>query len=114
MTERKSADWMTQMDEKILEYLHSEGWGTPSVMTRSRGFHVSEGHLRDRCKRLEYVGFVESITSDMYDITTDGVLYLSGQLDAALRPTPTPSRVFQDRYPTPAKYPDSRVKSPYR
>ncbi len=95
---------MTQMDEKILEYLHSEGWGTPSVMARSRAFHVSEGHLRDRCKRLEYVGFVESITSSMYDITMDGILYLHGKLDASHRPTPTPSRVFGDRYPSPPKW----------
>jgi len=96
---------MMQVDEKILEYIESEGWGTPSVMARSRGFHVSEGHIRERCKMLQYVGFVESITSSMYDITTDGVLYLRGQLDASHRPTPTPAKVFRDRYPTPPKYP---------
>lgn len=85
---------MMQVDEKILEYLQREGWGTPSIMARSRGFHVSEGFVRERCEMLQYVGFVEAITSGMYDITTDGILYLCGQLDASHRPKPTSNRVF--------------------
>ena len=95
---------MVKTDEKILEYLQREGWGTPSIMACTRGFHVSEGHIRDRCQMLQYVGFVEAITSSMFDITTDGVLYLRGQLDASHRPTPTPARVFGDRYPTPPRW----------
>jgi hypothetical protein len=104
MKKRKSAYWMNQIDERILEYLNAEGWGTPSVMARSRAFSVSEGCIRERCQRLEYVGFVESITSDMYDITMDGILYLRGQIDARNRPTPTAGRVFQDRHPSPPKW----------
>jgi len=88
---------MMQVDEKILEYLESEGWGTPSVMARSRGFHVSEGFIRERCQMLRYAGFVETITSSMYDITTDGMLYLRGELDAGYRPEPTPGKVFEDQ-----------------
>ncbi|WP_277539942.1 hypothetical protein [Haloarcula laminariae] len=96
MQERKSAFWMMQVDEKILEYLNSEGWGTPSVMARSRGFHVSEGMIRERCQMLRYAGFVEAITSSMYDITTDGTLYLRGELDASNRPKPTAERVLRE------------------
>jgi len=104
MAERKPAKWMTQVDERILEYLHSEGWGAPAVMTRDRAFHVSEGYISDRCKMLQYVGFAEQITDNMYDITTDGLLYLGGQIDASNRETPTPSRVFGDRYATPPRW----------
>ena len=94
MPKRKSTSWMMQVDEKILEYLQREGWGTPSIMARSRGFHVSEGFIRERCEMLRYAGFIETITSSMYDITTDGMLYLRGELDASHRPKPTPSQVF--------------------
>ena len=95
MIERQSAYWMMQVDERILEYLQREGWGTPSIIARSRGFRVSEGHIRDRCQMLRYVGFVDTLANNMYELTTDGVLYLHGQIDARHRPEPTVDRVLR-------------------
>jgi len=95
MNERKSAYWMKQLDERILEYLDSEGWGSPSVLARSRGFTASEGHIGERCKMLHYAGFISPITSDMYELTTDGIQYLNGQIDARHRPKPTVDRVLR-------------------
>ncbi|MEA5388328.1 hypothetical protein VB779_15650 [Haloarculaceae archaeon H-GB11] len=95
MQERKSAFWMKQLDERILEHLQSESWGTPSIMAKTQGFSASEGHIRERCQMLRYVGFVDTITSDMYELTTDGILYLHGKVDARHRPKPTVDRVLR-------------------
>ncbi len=43
---------------------------------------------------LQYTGFVAPITSDMYELTTDGIQYLRGQIDARHRPKPTVERVL--------------------
>ncbi len=99
---------MTQLDERILEYIDREGWGSPSVMARSRGFSASEGHIREQCLRLYYAGLIEPIAKHSYDLTGDGIRYLNGDLDAEHYPNPRPSAVFQDRYPTPAEWPQAR------
>ncbi|EMA23120.1 hypothetical protein C442_08841 [Haloarcula amylolytica JCM 13557] len=94
MSRRKSAFWMKQLDERILEHLDREGWATPSIMAKTKGFSASEGHIRERCLMLQYTGFVAPITSDMYELTTDGIQYLRGQIDARHRPKPTVERVL--------------------
>lgn len=101
---------MVQLDEKIMEYIQNNGWASPGVLENERSISASEGQIRERCMCLHYVGFIEPIHSHMYDLTMDGILYLRGDLDARHYPEPTPSKVFQDRYPTPAKYPPARAK----
>ncbi|MDG5778942.1 hypothetical protein VB773_01385 [Haloarculaceae archaeon H-GB2-1] len=86
---------MKQLDERILEHLYSEGWASPSIMAKTTEFTASEGHIRERCQMLRYVEFVDTITSDMYELTTDGVLYLHGKVDARHRPKPTVDRVLR-------------------
>jgi hypothetical protein len=92
---RKSDYWMKQLDERILEHLDVEAWSSPSVMARESEFSASEGHIRDRCRRLQYVGFIAPIACDMWEITTDGRLYLEGKIDARYRPYPTVERVLR-------------------
>lgn len=84
---------MEQIDERILEHLRNEGWSSPAIMASERGFEASEGHIRDRCKRLQWVGFVYPIHRDTYDLTTDGRLYLEGEIDARYRPHPSIEKV---------------------
>jgi hypothetical protein len=43
MSRRKSAFWMKQLDEQVLEHLDREGRATPSIMAKTRGFEASEG-----------------------------------------------------------------------
>lgn len=95
MEERRSAYWMKQLDERILEHLESEGWATPGIMADTKGFTASEGHIRERCQMLFYIGFIVPIHSDMYELTTDGQLYLQGKIDAKHRPKPTVERVLR-------------------
>lgn len=86
---------MKQLDERILEHLDREGWATPSIMAKTKSFTASEGHIRERCLMLQYTGFIDSITNDMYELTTDGIQYLRGQIDARHKPKPTVDRVLQ-------------------
>ena len=86
---------MKQLDERILEHLDREGWATPSIMAKTKGFTASEEHIRERCLMLQYTGFVEPITGSMYELTTDGIQYLRGQIDARHRPEPTVERVLR-------------------
>ncbi|ACV47817.1 MULTISPECIES: hypothetical protein [Halomicrobium] len=94
MNERKSAHWMKQLDERILEYIDRDGMATPRMMARDRAFTASPSHIWERCQMLYYIRFVEPIYSDMYDLTTDGMLYLQGKIDADHRPKPTVERVL--------------------
>lgn len=92
---RRSAYWMEQVDERILEYLDSEGWGTPTMMAESREFSSSAGRIEERCKMLHYAGLIAPIHDEMYELTTDGQLYLQEEIDARYRPWPTVDRVLR-------------------
>jgi len=95
--ERKSAYWMKQLDERILEHLDSNGWATPTTMADEKGFVASPGHIWERCQMLHYVGFIAPMYGDMYEIALDGMLYLNGEIDAEHRPRPTVDRVLRGR-----------------
>ena len=101
---------MEQIDERIMEYARHNGWASPSLLESERGFSASEGRIRERCLRLWFVGFIEPIAGEMYDITMEGSLYLEGKVDARNYPNPKPCEVFEDRFPTPAKYPPGPVR----
>lgn len=111
MEERKSADWMEQLDERIMEFLLANGWASPQILESERGFSASEGRIRERCMCLHYAGFIEPIHRDMYDLTSEGILYLKGDIDAEHYPEPTPSKVFKDRFATPSDWPHVETQS---
>lgn len=95
---RRSAAWMEQLDERIMEYIWSEGWASPRLLARERGINASPGRIGERCQWLHYAGLIAPISGEMYDLTTDGILYLRGDLDARHCPRPAPHRVSKDRY----------------
>jgi hypothetical protein len=107
---RKSADWMIQLDERILEHLEAKGWATPEMMTCRRWFPSYEGVISDRCKRLRYAGFIDPFHGEMYEITIEGKLYLDGEIDARHQPYPKASAVFK-RWDFPPGWSPGPVKS---
>ena len=90
-----SAYWMKQLHERVLEHLESEEWATPAVMADTKGFTASERHIWERCQMLFYIGFIAPMHSDMYELTTDGQLYLKGKIDVRHQPKPTVDRVLR-------------------
>ena len=80
---RKSAEWMSQLDERIIEHLDDSGWASPSTMSRSFCFTASEARILERCEALANSGLIAPLyeRSTMYELTTLGYLYLDGDLD---------------------------------
>jgi hypothetical protein len=77
---------MTQVDDRILEYLQEEGMATPSCMARTFRFTASEGRIRARCWTLVEREMVAPFHRDLFEITRWGQAYLRGDLDAQYLP----------------------------
>lgn len=56
---------------------------------------ISRGHLSDRLRIFWYAGLVAPMYGDMYEITTDGMLYLDGDLDASHLPKPLVDKILK-------------------
>lgn len=81
---------MTHVDERILEALDEQVLSNPELLAIEIDA-ASECRIRERCEVLANAGYVEPAAGEMYELTTWGRLYLSGDVDAELiRPTPAP------------------------
>jgi len=87
MTVRKMSRWMESVDERILERLASEGDGTAFAI--SLDVDRTRFHVLHRCRVLAEAEFVEreqrGQLEERWAISTWGLLYLAGELDADLR-----------------------------
>ena len=92
---RRNAYWMKQQDDRILEYLESEGWATPRMIARQPTIDISRGHVEERLMFLWYAGFVWPFHGEMFELSTEGRLYLRGEIDARHQPTPTVDKVLR-------------------
>ncbi len=84
---RKHADWLTQADERILEFLRENGNYPPSAI-RDRLAEIgddldySTNHLGMRCRALDDHGLLENVGGGTYTVTNLGEEYLDGEFDA--------------------------------
>lgn len=88
---RRTASWMCLLDERILEHLSDEPWSSPSIMASTFNFDASEDRIDERCRMLadaELVHFSFGDT-DLVEITSWGMLYLNGEIDAESQPEST-------------------------
>jgi len=88
---RKTATWMRQVDERVLEHLNEAGESNPMLMAEHPRFEdmgASAGQLRERCECLAEAGMIATTGSGWFDITTWGQQYLEGELDAQNQPRP--------------------------
>lgn len=95
MNPRQPAEWMCNLDERIMEHLESEGWATPRHIERTFSMNASEGRARERLRMLSFAGLVGPLFEDsrMYELTGEGQRYLAGDLDAEHLPRPHPRAV---------------------
>jgi len=76
---------MQQIDERILEHLSEDSWATPATIDSDSNFEdlqVSQSHIYERCQELARRELIAPICDDMYEITSLGLAYLRGDLDA--------------------------------
>jgi hypothetical protein len=78
---RKSADWMTIADDRILEYLSDHESGTPSEMAKIDTMRFSRSYLHQRCDVLEDYGLVRHLGNGVHIITEKGEQYHDAELD---------------------------------
>lgn len=79
---RKRADWMTQLDDEILELLDSsELILSPSIIALN--IDRSREGVADRLAILTDYGLIERVERGKYQITKEGEQYLQGELDVS-------------------------------
>jgi hypothetical protein len=91
MKYRRMGRRMYPVDERVLEYLSEESWGSPSTIAsdhRIQQLDVDAGYIEQRCEQLAERKLIEPFVegSDMYGITTWGLAYLRGDLDSGHLP----------------------------
>ena len=78
---RHSGDWMTLLDDRILEYLSENEAASPTEMKKGGPLHFSRAYVGRRCRKLADEGLIREISDAVYKITDDGEAYLDGSLD---------------------------------
>ena len=78
---RHSGNWMTLVDDRILEYLHENEAASPTEMMKGGPIKYSRAYIGRRCKKLKQRGLLREISDATYVITEDGEAYLKGYLD---------------------------------
>lgn len=79
---RKRGEWMTPMDDLLLEALESSDMVlSPSII--SFNLDLSREAVNRRLQTLADYGLVEKIERGKYEITDEGKGYLSGEFDAS-------------------------------
>lgn len=79
---RKRGEWMTPMDDLLLEALESSDMVlSPSII--SFNLDLSREAVNRRLQELADHGLVEKIERGKYEITDEGRGYLSGDFDAS-------------------------------
>jgi uncharacterized membrane protein len=78
---RKDAEWMTPLDDRILEILSSSGIVLSPAVIRYN-LEYSRGEVSRRLSILSKSGLVEKEEEGYYSITSMGNEYLAGEFDA--------------------------------
>ena len=79
---RRSAEWMTIADERLLEFLSEEGPRQPKQIAQDERMRFSDQYIGQRCRTLVPYGLVQNLGNGLYTITEAGQQYLDGELDA--------------------------------
>lgn len=78
---RHSGDWMTLVDDRVLEFISENETGSPTAMKREGPIHYSRQYVARRAKKLADEGLLRHVGNGVYMITEDGEAYLDGRLD---------------------------------
>ena len=90
---RKHAAWITQADERIMEFLRDKGNHPPSAIAENL-FEISPEldynpvYVGNRCRKLAKSGLLVNVGGGAYSITEQGEAFLDGDLDAGDLPDP--------------------------
>ncbi|WP_117363660.1 MarR family transcriptional regulator [Natrarchaeobaculum sulfurireducens] len=78
---RPRVDWMTQADERILEFLFEKDIvASPTVI--GANIDYTGEYVSRRCRKLAEVGLIQRVDATNYRITELGEDFLSGDINA--------------------------------
>ena len=78
---RPRVDWMTQADERVLEFLYEKDIvASPSVIAAN--INYTQEYLSRRCRKLTDAGLLQRIDASNYRVTDLGERFLAGEIDA--------------------------------
>lgn len=78
---RPRVDWMTQADERILEFLfEKEIIASPSVIAANIDY--TGEYISRRCRKLADAHLLQRVDASNYRLTTLGEKFLTGEADA--------------------------------
>jgi len=78
---RPRVDWMTQADERVLEFLHEKDIvASPSVIAANIDY--TQEYLSRRCRKLTNAGLLQRADASNYRITDLGEKFLDGDIDS--------------------------------
>jgi len=79
---RKSGDWMSIWDDRILEYIMENDSGAPTEIANNDQIHVSKQHVSHRLREIADNGLLDSLGNGVYQLNKEGEQYLVGNYDA--------------------------------
>ena len=78
---RPRVDWMTQADERVLEFLEAKDIvASPSVIAANIDY--TGEYISRRCQKLADAELIQRVDATNYRITERGEQYLAGDLSA--------------------------------
>lgn len=78
---RGRAEWMTRVDDEILEWMEEKVAGTPKTVAED--IDRSGAYVGDRLRKLADLGLLDKPSRGYYRINDNGLEYLAGELDAS-------------------------------
>lgn len=87
---------MTELDERILEFLAENGNHQPGIIQDrldelGADMDYSDNYVNIRCRKLRDSGLLVNVGGGVYSITDDGRAFLAGDLDAGTLDEPDES-----------------------
>lgn len=83
---RKTADWMSPADDRILEAIRDEGNMTPLALSRegeTPRIDIGRKYAGERCRELARYGLLYKLDKGLFGLTEEGEAYLDEELDAS-------------------------------
>lgn len=81
MALRMPAEWISQADERILEYLDEETKASAEEIVKDDRVSLNQNYITQRMQVLLEGGLVERVGRGLYRITPKGRGFLAGQED---------------------------------
>jgi predicted transcriptional regulator len=88
VAQRKHPEWLSQVDERVLEFLEAETKGTPQEIADSIPQSSSNKYVNQRLSKLVEAGLAQRVARGQYRITEKGIAFLAGKEDLRDEPEP--------------------------